>query len=174
MKKVFFALHLLLSLALAGAAGGLVWRMRALRYANDCLEDDKAAFALECSRLEGLCAEKDAELRAVQDEKEALGRNLVAAMKACDKFKADAVFVAAERDKAVRELSEERSARVAAERRAVAQAERDRLEREARAPLRVEQLKPLDPKAREKSDADSLDELLQLTTPSAAGQRANE
>ena len=50
-------------------------------------------------------------------------------------------------------------------------AERDRIEQEKRAPLRVEQLKPLDPKKREKSDAKSLDELLELTTPGAGKEK---
>ena len=177
MKKAIAILNLLLLLVLAGVAGYFAFRARALGYENDCLADDKAAF-LERSRLEVSCAELEAKMNAALEEKAALGRNLVAAMKVCDTLRADATRAAAERDKAVgdleaarRDLEVERKARADAEKRAVSQAERDRVEQEKRAPLRVEQLKPLDPEKREKSDANSLDELLQLTTPGAGKEK---
>ena len=178
MKKVLTALTLLLLLALAGVAGYFAFRARALGYENDCLADDKAAFLVERARLEISCAELEAKMNAALDEKAALGRNLVAAMKVCDTLRADASRAAAERDKtaeelasARRDLEAERKARADAEKRAISQAERDRIEQEKRAPLRVEQLKPLDPKKREKSDAKSLDELLELTTPGAGKEK---
>lgn len=178
MKKVLTALTLLLLPALAGTAAYFALRARTLQYANDCLVDDKAAFLVERSRLESSCAELEAKMNAALEEKAALGRNLVAAMKVCDTLRADASRAAAERDKtaeelaaAKRDLEVERKARADAEKRAVSQAERDRVEQEKRAPLRVEQLKPLDPEKREKSDAKSLDELLELTTPGAGKEK---
>ena len=187
MKKVLTALTILLLPALAGTAAYFALRARALQYANDCLVDDKSAFLLERTRLEDSCSEMEAKMNAALEEKASLGRNLVAAMKVCDTFKADAARAAAERDKAVRDLAAERAKRaaadkriaalekrVAAEKRAVAKAESDRREREARAPLRVEQLKPLDPKKREKSDAKSLDELIELTTPAGTDKEAKK
>lgn len=178
MKKVLFFINLLLLLALAGTAAYFALRARDLKYANDCLADDKAAFLVERSRLEISCAELEAKMNAALEEKAALGRNLVAAMKVCDTLRADASRAAAERDKtaeelatAKRDLEVERKARADAEKRAVSQAERDRIEQEKRAPLRVEQLKPLDPEKREKSDAKSLDELLELTTPGAGKEK---
>ena len=170
MKKAIAILNLLLLLVLACAAGYFAFRARALGYENECLADDKAAFLVERSRLEISCA--------ALEEKAALGRNLVAAMKVCDTLRADASRAAAERDKtaeelaaAKRDLEVERKARADAEKRAISQAERDRIEQEKRAPLRVEQLKPLDPEKREKSDAKSLDELLELTTPGAGKEK---
>ena len=90
MKKVLTALTLLLLLALAGVAGYFAFRARALGYENDCLADDKAAFLVERSRLEISCAELEAKMNAALEEKAALGRNLVAAMKVCDTLRADA------------------------------------------------------------------------------------
>ena len=178
MKKAIAILNLLLLLVLACAAGYFAFRARALGYENECLADDKAAFLVERSRLEISCAELEAKMNAALEEKAALGRNLVAAMKVCDTLRADASRAAAERDKtaeelaaAKRDLEVERKARADAEKRAISQAERDRIEQEKRAPLRVEQLKPLDPEKREKSDAKSLDELLELTTPGAGKEK---
>ena len=171
MKKAIAILNLLLLLALACAAGYFAFRARALGYENDCLVDDKAAFLIEHARLEISCAEMEAKMNAALDEKAALGRNLVAAMKVCDTLRAEVSRVTEERDRAVLDLEVERKARADAEKRAVSQAERDRVEQEKRAPLRVEQLKPLDLEKREKSDAKSLDELLELTTPGAGKEK---
>lgn len=171
MKKAIVILNLLLILALACAAGYFAFRARALDYERDCLADDKAAFLVERSRLEVSCAELEAKLGGALEEKAALGRNLVAAMKACEALRADVSRAVEERDRAALDLAAERRARAAAEKRAVARAELDRREREARSPLRVEQLRPLDPEKREKSDATSLNELLELTTPAGAGAK---
>jgi len=195
MKKVLLILNLTLVAAILAAMAFCLRELAVVRHERDELEDDKAALQLEraelASELEQArqdLAKKSWELEKVQGDKESLGRSLVKAMDSCTKLQQAVKQLEGERDvdraaaieKAVQErlvriqAEQQRQAReqaekerLAKEQAAKAKAEQERLARE-RAPLKVEELRPLDPKAKTKSDKESLDELFDLTTPKKA------
>ena len=148
---------------------------------------ERQSSAEEQKRLRAECQTFEKELTRVREEKESLGRSFVAILDRCAKLqmelkqKGDQIVAAeakrAEQEKTIQEkiardkaalekATREKAAleKAAREQRAREKAEADRLAVLAQNPLRVEHLKPIDPKKAPKSDKESLEELLELTS----------
>ena len=201
MKNILLLIPSFLALGSAVTAAFLAWQVTTLRHANDELSDDKVALLIdrekwdrerqssaeEQKRLSAECQAFEKELARVREEKDSLGRSLVATLDRCAKLqtelkqKGDQVVAAeakwAEQEKTIQEkIAREKAAlekatrekaaleKAAREQRAREKAEADRLAVLAQNPLRVEHLKPIDPKKAPKSDQESLEELLELTS----------
>lgn len=201
MKNILLVIPSFLALGSAVTAAFLAWQVTTLRRANDELSDDKMALLIdrekwdrerqssaeEQKRLSAECQAFEKELARVREEKDSLGRSLVATLDRCAKLqmelkqKGDQIVAAeakrAEQEKTIQEkiardkaalekATREKAAleKAAREQRAREKAEADRLAVLAQNPLRVEHLKPIDPKKAPKSDKESLEELLELTS----------
>ena len=190
MKNILLLIPSFLALGSAVTAAFLAWQVTTLRHANDELSDDKVALLIdrekwdrerqssaeEQKRLSAECQAFEKELARVREEKDSLGRSLVATLDRCAKLqtelkqKGDQIVAAeakrAEQEKTIQEkIAREKAAleKATREQRAREKAEADRLAVLAQNPLRVEHLKPIDPKKAPKSDKESLEELLELT-----------
>ena len=190
MKNILLLIPSFLALGSAVTAAFLAWQVTTLRHANDELSDDKVALLIdrekwdrerqssaeEQKRLRAECQTFEKELTRVREEKESLGRSFVATLDRCAKLqmelkqKGDQIVAAeakrAEQEKTIQEkIAREKAAleKATREQRAREKAEADRLAVLAQNPLRVEHLKPIDPKKAPKSDKESLEELLELT-----------
>lgn len=190
MKNILLVIPSFLALGSAVTAAFLAWQVTTLRHANDELSDDKVALLIdrekwdrerqssaeEQKRLSAECQAFEKELARVREEKDSLGRSLVATLDRCAKLqtelkqKGDQIVAAeakrAEQEKTIQEkIAREKAAleKATREQRAREKAEADRLAVLAQNPLRVEHLKPIDPKTAPKSDKESLEELLELT-----------
>lgn len=200
MKNILLVIPSFLALGSAVTAAFLAWQVTTLRHVNDELSDDKVALLIdrekwdrerqssaeEQKRLSAECQAFEKELARVREEKDSLGRSLVATLDRCAKLqtelkqKGDQIVAAeakrVEQEKTIQEkIARERAAlekatrekaaleKAAREQRAREKAEADRLAVLAQNPLRVEHLKPIDPKKTPKSDKESLEELLELT-----------
>ena len=211
MKNILLLIPSFLALGSAVTAAFLAWQVTTLRHANDELSDDKVALLIdrekwdrerqssaeEQRRLSAECQAFEKELARVREEKDSLGRSLVATLDRCAKLqtelkqKGDQIVAAeakrVEQEKTIQEkIAREKAAlekatrekaalekatrekaaleKAAREQRAREKAEADRLAVLAQNPLRVEHLKPIDPKKAPKSDKESLEELLELTS----------
>ena len=191
MKNILLVIPSFLALGSAVTAAFLAWQVTTLRRANDELSDDKMALLIdrekwdrerqssaeEQKRLRAECQTFEKELTRVREEKESLGRSFVATLDRCAKLqmelkqKGDQIVAAeakrAEQEKTIQEkIAREKAAleKATREQRAREKAEADRLAVLAQNPLRVEHLKPIDPKKAPKSDKESLEELLELTS----------
>lgn len=190
MKNILLVIPSFLALGSAVTAAFLAWQVTTLRHANDELSDDKVALLIdrekwdrerqssaeEQKRLSAECQAFEKELARVREEKDSLGRSLVATLDRCAKLqtelkqKDDQIVAAeakrAEQEKTIQEkIAREKAAleKATREQRAREKAEADRLAVLAQNPLRVEHLKPIDSKKAPKSDKESLEELLELT-----------
>lgn len=190
MKNILLVIPSFLALGSAVTAAFLAWQVTTLRHANDELSDDKAALLIERQKwdlerlkfteeersLRNECRTHEDELARIREEKEAIGRSLVKTMDACAMLKTELIqknkqLAAAEvartkQEKAMQEtIAREKAAveKAAREQRAREKVEADRLAALVQKPLRVEDLKPVDPKKAPKSDKESLEELLELT-----------
>ena len=191
MKNILLLIPSFLALGSAVTAAFLAWQVTTLRHVNDELSDDKVALLIdrekwdrerqssaeEQKRLSAECQAFEKELARVREEKDSLGRSLVATLDRCAKLqtelkqKGDQIVAAeakrAEQEKTIQEkIAREKAAleKATREQRAREKAEADRLAVLAQNPLRVEHLKPIDPKKVPKSDQESLEELLELTS----------
>lgn len=191
MKNILLLIPSFLALGSAVTAAFLAWQVTTLRHANDELSDDKVALLIdrekwdrerqssaeEQKRLSAECQAFEKELARVREEKDSLGRSLVATLDRCAKLqtelkqKGDQIVAAeakrAEQEKTIQEkIAREKAAleKATREQRAREKAEADRLAVLAQNPLRVEHLKPIDSKKAPKSDKESLEELLELTS----------
>lgn len=190
MKNILLVIPSFLALGSAVLSAFLAWQVTVLQHTNDELSDDKAALLIdrqkcdeerqrllagERSRQEA-CKAYENKLARLLEEKESLGRSLVATLDRCAQLqmelkKKDEQVAAAEvkrveQEKAMQErIAREKAAleKAACEQRVREKAEADRLAALSQNPLRVEDLKPIDPKKVVKSDQESLDELLELT-----------
>ena len=141
---------------------------------------------LQCARTEKETAVS--EVTRVREEKESLGRSLVSMMDSCARLTVElkqktaqlasmetnqmarvkAALAREEEDRAEQQkraaakLAQEKAAIAARAKAAKAKAEAARIAALSKKPLRVEDLKPLNPKMVAKSDQESLDELLEL------------
>lgn len=138
MKR--FAFMMVLVLAALGAAGTCIycfWKT-SLRLANE-KESLRKGFEAECAELKTLIssrdteiAAKDIELKQIADSKESLARNLLGAMKSCDKLQAQIRQLAEEKASLEKTLQEERRvAREKAKEEAALTAAREEAERKA-------------------------------------------
>lgn len=185
MKNILLVIPSFLALGSAVTAAFLAWQVTTLRHANDELSDDKAALLIERQKwdlerlkfteeersLRNECRTHEDELARIREEKEAIGRSLVKTMDACAMLKTELIqknkqLAAAEVARTKQEKAmQEKIARekAAVEKAAREKVEADRLAALVQKPLRVEDLKPVDPKKAPKSDKESLEELLELT-----------